>query len=368
MALTFTDWNTCDDPDNPTLDWTDADAIRGRQPARYLDAIRQALLERVGTTSETYAYPAQLGAAPFLPGQRLSDPQLGTMGNVYRRLKAIEFGIQRLVTDHKFLNQFTQGDPDGMDSVDVFSQLKYWTFPDLLARCTNHTRLTLPGHVAFYPSAYWNGSTVGFVTGPWLADWVYQQHELLNLLVWRASVLNEHTYSYTNSWWSGVGSSGTSLDIAKTRAINSWSEGYKSGTTQDTAMEYVSRIMENAAWAAWLKTPGKFFGETLPARPCPRDVKYYLGEGLQPYTLHGHPDTVEIDTGSTGLVEGKLKLMQTWPASTATTHNYGYLIPVDELPVRWPTYIPHESSTRGFAVTRSLLTERFDIPGGFTFQ
>jgi hypothetical protein len=145
MALTFTDWEHCDDPNNPTLDWSSPDALQGRLPLRYIDAVLQAYQEK--------RYPLIYLAAKPAP-----EPHRGhyvtTVGDA--------LPIARSYVNHTLATEW-----DGAD------------YADFAPNWTDATVLAALGDAEFYPVP-----VPGQLLSSAFRYWLVQQKRILSLCRW----------------------------------------------------------------------------------------------------------------------------------------------------------------------------------------
>lgn len=151
MPLTFTSWTACDDPANPTLDWSSPAALDGRLAWRYAEALRQALHERFEFVHDYQIPVISKLYAPLTDGRRITDAWIAEFD-----------AYMTALFDEWFVNHTAGGGAwHGVADPALFAPP--WTKADLLALCTEATRIS---------------------TRRLSSAWAFQQYELLQLLRW----------------------------------------------------------------------------------------------------------------------------------------------------------------------------------------
>lgn len=340
MALTFTSWTACDDPDNPTLVWTDADIVAGHLPWRYLEAIRQAILERC----EIAGYTANIILQTPVPQYSLPNWDW-------------TWWFQRCMNQLiiRFVNHTDcEGNWSGIPISEVVAPA--WTQAGIIQECMDTTRL---------------GVIKG---GMWSARWVFQQYQLINLLRW--------TRAFTqpiNKALHEMSQAGGDEDLAAAKA--------------DGIAHYVTEVFEPSSYPAqgmtWTRKDewnGNVYYKTYLQRArtqfeitgistnLKRTLDLYLGESCFSWltvVLHC-PWNWTPDVEETGLISGKIAKWQEWTTPTnILTLTSNWLGNYDTLPPRWtdpPGGAPMTLGYQGWRLGIYKTVGKWNVPGGLTFQ
>ena len=342
MALTFTSWTACDDPDNPTLDWTDADALRGRLLWRYAEALRQALLERCEVTG--YTAPTDL-QTPVPVGARPDWYWAWWFKSCMNQL------IIRFVnhTGHG-------GDWSGMLMGDWDDVAPAWSQAEILQECTDTTRLEV------------------LAGTPLLARWAFQQYQLLNLLRWNrvfTRPINRATHEM-----SGAGGD-EDLAVAKADGIaNYWSEVFKPSSYSAQGISWIVKQEWNGNefYHTYLQRARAQFELVGLSISLKRTLDLYIGESchswLDPQITWPWNWTADVE--ATGLVSGEVVKWQEWttPINTPTLTS-NWLGNYDTLPPHWtdpPGGAPKTTGYQGWRANSYKSVGKWNVPDGFTFQ
>ena len=218
MPTIYTSWNACNDVTNPTLDWSSVDAIKGRLTYRYLEAIRQAVIEKftIITTEDgdAWNHPPALIQKELIVGKILSPntwidaygriagdwdiPAQPFPGRYDEWIFTVTRVVYGLIASGFFVNHRRDGGNwnykeycapawnirDLLDYLDI----KYFSvYPSIYVRQSAFSGFSL--RKAWEPSAlyYLSGSLIKNHPNTYrltLAEWCFQIKKILNELVW----------------------------------------------------------------------------------------------------------------------------------------------------------------------------------------
>jgi hypothetical protein len=351
VAITFTDWEHSDDPDNPVIAWAHPDvdpaAIRGWPIYIHAEALRQALLER--------ALARQWDPPPAFLTVDLAAGDLSTATWREAFDECLEDVVESGGEDLRFVNHLDNGgDWTGLPGTGDCAPC--WTLGDMLAYCTDTTWIA-----------------VG-VRWPMTAEWAFQRYELLDLLRWSRSPDRTTTVDITLRVRHGDGIDPTEAGaVAKAEAdwaVGTWHAeganqllGYGSVVTLPGPQYQAHIARARQYWReenlyAGIKHATDFWG-FFPGPPDPLGPAVFEGEAL----------------GDLALLVPGWNLVTTLPAAASAARDTALLNANDAMP-------PHPSvvcASRGWwhsptdggvppVPISPVAVFRWDVAGGFTFQ
>jgi len=319
MALTFTSWTNYTDEDGAkTLDWSSADAIRGYPLRPHAEAVRQAIAERYLATGTSV--PAALSVAVPLMGPAFA---------------AWAAAVQAAITDRMaaFVNHLdSSGDWSGQDTVPL------WNEAAILANL-GISRLDPGG----FPSA----------------DWIFQQRQVLNLLVWnKISGTNQflwQPYSAGQKFGSGVSwddasaafsSASWTLPVVLPYGASHWVQNLGGGRYQFVRARSMPRV-------ALFSDPFSVLVDFYPIFDAIGEYENNDYPGSVPGKLFRAVSDSSAPKGATKYLE-----IGNFPDANLITH------PIDDLgKAGWKWASPGDSGYLTFTQV-----SKFNTPGGFIFQ
>lgn len=353
MPLTFTSWDLCDDPDNPTLPWLSADDLRGRQPWRYLEAVRQAVVEGAsvnGLSDPRGPYPMP---DEFQKGERLQ----GWEG----RCRKMHLAVTRLITadyssyDLPFVNHLDNGGNwTGLAAGDVAPA---WTEANILAECTETTRIPCPQH----GNCLW-------------ADWLFQQYEILNLLRWvrnvaSAAYIDSKDYKYVTqtsvvSWADAValataawtGTSWLAVWLGPYRPEGLWNGFGKGRKPPESGVEDWQCSVHRTRYTPLIRVKTDTIKHTAD----------YWGIMYEPVGGSTHFWDVE-GLGYPAPADGAF-IVQDFPAEATSLHTGDDIGNISAFPPVPPSPPESDAYTQGWRLDPVVAVTKWDIVDGLVFQ
>jgi len=325
-----------------SLTWTDADAIRGRLVAPYLEELRRALIERCRVSGTSV--PAIIGAPADVNSSTSSASSSSSSSGtaLHPTGQVLLAGWYDAWTDTvdelipKFVDHVESGGDYNGDAT-----IPMWTEYSLL--------LALGG-----------GARVD--TQLLLADWAYQQYAFLNSMLW-----TQHTANITDiigetgqSMWGATIVDAVDLSIATMPFHNTGFGGYS----------YVKRSDGNIS--------GDYAGQAVRGR-AKITTTVYTDEFANSVSFYGFGDEPGLtpwpitagtwDAEATGYVQNVWNHIETTtPANTltpTTTSRYGG---TGTPPVYPPTPDDDTYGWKGWTLSQRIAVAKWNVTGGFTYQ